>query len=42
VLVKPDELPGTLALMRGEEPPDDLSDPDAGRIPDEWEPGDDD
>jgi S-DNA-T family DNA segregation ATPase FtsK/SpoIIIE len=45
VLVKPDDLPATLALMRGEEPPgdepDDLDD-DAGRVPDEWEPGDDD
>jgi S-DNA-T family DNA segregation ATPase FtsK/SpoIIIE len=38
VLVKPDDLPGTLALMRGEEPPDD----DAGRIEDLWEPGLDD
>jgi len=35
VLVKPDDLPGTLALMRGEEPPDD----DAGRIEDLWESG---
>jgi S-DNA-T family DNA segregation ATPase FtsK/SpoIIIE len=35
VLVKPDDLPGTLALMRGEEPPDD----DAGRVEDLWEPG---
>jgi S-DNA-T family DNA segregation ATPase FtsK/SpoIIIE len=40
VLVKPDDLPATLALMRGEEPPSD--DDDAGRVPDEWEPGDDD
>ena len=38
VLVKPDDLAGTLALMRGEDPVDD----DAGRVPDEWEPGDDD
>jgi S-DNA-T family DNA segregation ATPase FtsK/SpoIIIE len=38
VLVKPDDLPGTLALMRGEDPPDD----DAGRIEDLWEPGRDD
>jgi S-DNA-T family DNA segregation ATPase FtsK/SpoIIIE len=38
VLVKPDDLAGTLALMRGDEPPDD----DAGLVPDEWEPGDDD
>lgn len=38
VLVKPDDLPGTLALMRGEEPPDD----DAGRVEDVWEPGHDD
>jgi S-DNA-T family DNA segregation ATPase FtsK/SpoIIIE len=45
VLVKPDDLPATLALMRGEEPPGDepdLVDDDAGRVPDEWEPGDDD
>ena len=49
VLVKPDDLPGTLALMRGEEPPDlsggdgpDLPDDDAGRIEDLWEPGRDD
>jgi S-DNA-T family DNA segregation ATPase FtsK/SpoIIIE len=35
VLVKPDDLPGTLALMRGEDPPDD----DAGAVPDLWEPG---
>ena len=38
VLVKPDDLPATLALMRGEEPPDD----DAGRVEDLWEPGNDD
>jgi len=37
VLVKPDDLAGTLALMRGEELPDD----DAGRIEDLWEPGQD-
>jgi S-DNA-T family DNA segregation ATPase FtsK/SpoIIIE len=42
VLVKPDDLPATLALMRGEEFPDDSFDDDAGRVPDEWEPGDDD
>jgi S-DNA-T family DNA segregation ATPase FtsK/SpoIIIE len=45
VLVKPDDLPATLALMRGEEPPGDepdTLDADAGRVPDEWEPGDDD
>src|SRR3712207_955802 len=37
VLVKPDDLPATLALMRGEEPPGDgPDDDDAGRIPDEW------
>jgi len=43
VLVKPDDLPATLALMRGEEPPgDEPDDDDAGRVPDEWEPGDDD
>jgi S-DNA-T family DNA segregation ATPase FtsK/SpoIIIE len=42
VLVKPDDLPGTLALMRGEDVPDDGLDDDAGRVPDEWEPGDDD
>ncbi len=40
VLVKPDDLPATLALMRGEEPPSE--DDDAGRVPDEWEPGHDD
>ncbi len=49
VLVRPDDLPGTLALMRGEEPPATMeamslaegedADDDAGRIPDEWEPG---
>jgi S-DNA-T family DNA segregation ATPase FtsK/SpoIIIE len=38
VLVKTDDLPGTLALMRGEELPDD----DAGRIEDLWESGQDD
>jgi S-DNA-T family DNA segregation ATPase FtsK/SpoIIIE len=38
VLVMPEQLPGTLAMIRGEEPPDD----DAGRVPDEWEPGGDD
>ncbi|MFN0283874.1 MAG: DNA translocase FtsK [Kineosporiaceae bacterium] len=38
VLVKPDDLPATLALMRGDEPPDD----DAGRVADLWEPGHDD
>jgi S-DNA-T family DNA segregation ATPase FtsK/SpoIIIE len=38
VLVKPDDLPATLALMRGDEPPDD----NAGRVEDVWEPGDDD
>jgi DNA segregation ATPase FtsK/SpoIIIE, S-DNA-T family len=38
VLVKPDDLPATLALMRGEEPPDD----NAGRVEDLWEPGHDD
>jgi S-DNA-T family DNA segregation ATPase FtsK/SpoIIIE len=45
VLVKPDDLPATLALMRGEDPPGDepdLLDSDASRIPDEWEPGHDD
>ncbi len=42
VLVKPDDLPATLALMRGEDVPDDSLDDDAGRVPDEWEPGDDD
>jgi S-DNA-T family DNA segregation ATPase FtsK/SpoIIIE len=47
VLVRPDDLPGTLALMRGEEvirAVDDgaaMEDDDAGRIPDEWEPGSD-
>jgi S-DNA-T family DNA segregation ATPase FtsK/SpoIIIE len=38
VLVRPDDLAGTLALLRGEEPPDD----DAGRVEDLWEPGRDD
>ncbi len=38
VLVRPDDLAGTLAMLRGEDPPDD----DAGRIEDEWEPGHDD
>ncbi len=38
VLVKPDDLPATLALIRGETPPDD----DAGRVEDLWEPGMDD
>jgi hypothetical protein len=28
--------------MRGEDPPGDEPDDDAGRVPDEWEPGDDD
>ncbi|MBK6874714.1 MAG: DNA translocase FtsK [Kineosporiaceae bacterium] len=51
VMVRPDDLPATLALMRGEDVPvtmDDVNpdqaghpDDDAGRIPDEWEPGDD-
>src|SRR5215213_8016686 len=41
VLVKPDDLPATLALMRGEELPGDEPDDDAGRVPDEWEPGND-
>jgi S-DNA-T family DNA segregation ATPase FtsK/SpoIIIE len=35
VLVKLDDLPATLALMRGEDSPDD----DAGAVPDLWEPG---
>jgi DNA segregation ATPase FtsK/SpoIIIE, S-DNA-T family len=38
VLVKPDELPAMLAMLRGEDPPDD----DAGRVADLWEPGMDD
>jgi S-DNA-T family DNA segregation ATPase FtsK/SpoIIIE len=38
VLVRPDDLAGTLALLRGEEPDED----DAGRIEDLWEPGRDD
>jgi DNA segregation ATPase FtsK/SpoIIIE, S-DNA-T family len=38
VLVKPDELPAMLALLRGEDPPDD----DAGKVEDLWEPGMDD
>ncbi|MEJ2578864.1 MAG: DNA translocase FtsK, partial [Kineosporiaceae bacterium] len=39
VLLRPDDLPGAVAAMRGEEPPDD----DAGAVPEEWEPkeGDD-
>ena len=41
VLVTPEQLPGTLAMIRGEEPPP-LDDDDAGRVPDEWEPGRDD
>ncbi|MBL8930236.1 MAG: DNA translocase FtsK [Kineosporiaceae bacterium] len=68
VLVRPDDLPATLALMRGEDVPatmghmdeelhdrpehlvdlraprdlrGDEPDDDAGRVPDEWEPGDD-
>ena len=40
VLVKPDDLPGTLALMRGEDPPGQAD--DAGRVEDLWEPGNDD
>ncbi len=35
VLVKPDDLLATQALMRGEDPPDD----DAGAVEDLWEPG---
>jgi len=48
VLVKPDDLPGTLALMRGEDLPaadgeeDEPEDDDAGRVEDVWEPGRDD
>jgi S-DNA-T family DNA segregation ATPase FtsK/SpoIIIE len=38
VLVKPDELSAMLAMIRGEDPPDD----DAGRVEDLWEPGMDD
>jgi S-DNA-T family DNA segregation ATPase FtsK/SpoIIIE len=38
VLVKPDELPAMLAMLRGAEPPDD----DADRVEDLWEPGMDD
>jgi S-DNA-T family DNA segregation ATPase FtsK/SpoIIIE len=38
VLVKPDELPAMVAMIRGEDPPDD----DAGRVEDLWEPGMDD
>jgi len=41
VLVKPDDLAATLALIRGEDPPD-AADDDAGRVEDLWEPGDDD
>jgi S-DNA-T family DNA segregation ATPase FtsK/SpoIIIE len=40
VLVTLEELPGTLAMIRGETPPP--VDDDAGRVPDEWEPGRDD
>jgi S-DNA-T family DNA segregation ATPase FtsK/SpoIIIE len=40
VLVTPEQLPGTLAMIRGEEPPP--LDDDAGLVPDEWEPGRDD
>ncbi len=35
VLVKPDELPAMLAMLRGQDPPDD----DAGKVEDLWEPG---
>lgn len=35
VLLRPDDLPTALALMRGEDPPDD----EAGAVPSEWEPG---
>jgi S-DNA-T family DNA segregation ATPase FtsK/SpoIIIE len=38
VLVKPDELPAMVAMLRGQDPPDD----DAGRVADLWEPGIDD
>jgi len=38
VLVMPDDLPATLAMLRGQE----LEDDDAGRVEDEWEPGHDD
>ncbi|MFN8076948.1 MAG: DNA translocase FtsK [Kineosporiaceae bacterium] len=41
VLVTPDDLPATLALLRGEAPPEPADD-DAGRIEDLWEPGHDD
>jgi S-DNA-T family DNA segregation ATPase FtsK/SpoIIIE len=41
VLVKPDDLPGTLAMIRGEAPPvGEQQAPDA--VPDLWEPGRDD
>ncbi len=39
VLVKPDDLSLTLALLRGDEVPED--DQDSGAVPDLWEPGDD-
>jgi S-DNA-T family DNA segregation ATPase FtsK/SpoIIIE len=42
VLVKPDDLAATLAVIRGEEPADDVPAAGAGRIEDLWEPGDDD
>jgi DNA segregation ATPase FtsK/SpoIIIE, S-DNA-T family len=35
VLVKPDELPAMLAMLRGEDPPDD----NANQVEDLWEPG---
>jgi S-DNA-T family DNA segregation ATPase FtsK/SpoIIIE len=38
VLVKPDELPAMLAMLRGQDPPDD----DADKVEDLWEPGMDD
>jgi DNA segregation ATPase FtsK/SpoIIIE, S-DNA-T family len=38
VLVKPDELPAMIAMLRGQDPPDDEN----GRVPDLWEPGMDD
>ncbi|MFI7587642.1 DNA translocase FtsK [Spongisporangium articulatum] len=41
VLVKPDELPSTLAMIRGEDLPD-VPDDDAGRVEELWEPGMDD
>jgi S-DNA-T family DNA segregation ATPase FtsK/SpoIIIE len=37
VLVKPDDLPGTLALLRGEEPADGPEDVEESTGEDAWE-----